>query len=115
MFGFLRRRVDDPGLAAAGGVPRSPKWPAVRAAHLKANPTCAACGGRDALEVHHIEPFHVRPERELDPRNLLTLCGDPCHLVHGHLMSWLRWSPTVVEDVRAYRLRMEAAKARKSA
>lgn len=107
---FFRRTAPDPGVIAAGGVPRSPRWPAVRAAHLKANPACAACGARNALEVHHIQPFHVRPDLELDPRNLLTLCGDPCHLVHGHMMAWARWSPTVVADTAAYRARLEAAK-----
>ena len=107
---LFRRAPADPGLAAAGGVPRSPKWPSVRAAHLKANPTCAACGGRDALEVHHIQPFHLRPELELDPRNLLTLCADPCHLVHGHCMSWQRYCPTVVADTAAYLAKLLAAK-----
>jgi len=116
MFGWLRRDpplpapAPDPGLVAAGGVPRSPRWPSVRAAHLKANPACAACGSRDALEVHHIQPFHLRPELELVPQNLLTLCADPCHLVHGHLMAWARFCPTVVADTAAYRARLEAAK-----
>ena len=110
VLGLFRRTAPDPGLAAAGGVPRSPKWPAVRAAHLKANPTCAACGGKDALEVHHIQPFHLRPELELDPRNLLTVCADPCDLVHGHLMAWARFNPTVVADTAAYRAKLLAAK-----
>ena len=100
----------DPGVVAAGGMPRSPKWPAVRAAHLKARPTCEACGQRDGMEVHHIIPFHIRPDLELDPANLLTLCGDPCHLVHGHYMNWARYAKTVVADVRAYRAKLEAAK-----
>lgn len=48
---LFRRAPADPGLAAAGGVPRSPKWPSVRAAHLKANPTCAACGGGESRKT----------------------------------------------------------------
>ena len=107
MFGLLRKT--DPG-AIAAGVPRSPKWAAVRAAHLKAHPACEACGQKDGLEVHHIEPFHLRPELELSPTNLLTLCGDPCHIVHGHLMAWARVNRSVVADVRAYRAKLEAAK-----
>lgn len=47
-------RRPNPGVVAAG-VPRSSKWPAVRAAHLKANPSCEACGQRDAREVHHVQ------------------------------------------------------------
>jgi 5-methylcytosine-specific restriction protein A len=102
-------RKPDPGLVAAG-VPRSGKWPAVRAAHLKAHPECEACGRRDALEVHHVQPFHVVPARECDPTNLMTLCGDPCHIVHGHVMAWARYNPTARTDVRAYRASLEAAR-----
>ena len=102
-------RRPDPGLVAAG-VPRSSKWPKVRASHLKARPECEACGQRDSLEVHHIQPFHLRPDLELDPANLMTLCGDPCHIVHGHLMAWARCNPTARTDVRTYRANLEAAR-----
>ena len=102
--------VADPGLVAAGGVRRSSKWPGVRAAHLKARPACEACGKREALEVHHIQPFNLRPDLELDPTNLMTLCGDPCHIVHGHLMGWARYNPTARTDVRLYRTNLESAK-----
>ena len=54
--------------------PRSPQWPAVRAEHLERHPVCEACGSSERLEVHHIEPFHTNPDRELDPKNLITLC-----------------------------------------
>jgi len=108
MFGLFRR--PDPGVIAAGGQPRSSKWPSVRAAHLKAHPACEACGGRDSLEVHHIQPFHIRPELELDQTNLITLCGADCHLVFGHLHAWARVNDRVVDDVRSYRARVEAAR-----
>jgi 5-methylcytosine-specific restriction endonuclease McrA len=70
----------------AGLPARSPRWPAVRGAHLKRNPTCAACGTKDKLEVHHVHPFHLFPNLELEPSNLLTLCetGGNCHLFIGH-------------------------------
>ena len=96
---------------------RSGKWPRVRAEHLKREPACAACGKTEDLEVHHIIPVAEalrlgKPELELDPENLITLCSDPCHLVHGHLMSWVRWSPSVREDAAAYRKRLEASRSR---
>lgn len=84
---------------------RSSKWPKVRTQHLKDNPTCAACGGKKILEVHHIEPFHVNKERELDPNNLITLCdaaGHSCHFVFGHCHSWSAWNPRVVEDAATH-------------
>jgi 5-methylcytosine-specific restriction protein A len=87
--------------AAAGarpGAARSSHWPAVRAAHLKANPACAACGARAPLEVHHVKPFHLYPVLELDPANLITLCESPshnCHLMFGHLLLWASWNVQV--------------------
>jgi hypothetical protein len=47
--------------------------------------------------------------QELDPSNLITLCGDPCHLVHGHLMSWTKTNATVVQDCQTYRAKLENA------
>jgi len=108
MIGWLFGRQADPSNVT--GAPRSPQWPKVRAEHLKANPACAACGGRDSLEVHHIHGFAERPDLELDPRNLLTLCASDCHLVFGHLHAWTRINPDVIADVRSYRTKVEAAK-----
>ena len=80
---------------------RSPKWPAVERHHLMLHPACAACGGREKVEVHHVQPYHLFPARELDPTNLLSLCEAPglrCHLETGHLGDWKRWNPDVVKD-----------------
>ena len=90
---------------------RSPKWPAVRAKHLAANPSCAACGtARKAiLSVHHIVPFHVDRSKELDTANLITLCegqGVNCHLLFGHLMNWSSWNVNVREDAAAWRAKI---------
>ena len=76
---------------------RSSLWKSVRLEHLKTQPKCQACDSSNNLEVHHIEPFQVNPERELDPLNLITLCRT-CHLVFGHLMSFKSWNTNVVED-----------------
>lgn len=82
-------------------VTRSSKWPKVRKAHLKLFPYCECCGKKKTMgmQVHHIEPFHVKPERELDPDNLLTLCDNPrCHLDKGHLGYWKSWNWNVIKD-----------------
>jgi 5-methylcytosine-specific restriction endonuclease McrA len=83
----------------------------VRAAHLKRQPACAACGRTEKLEVHHIVPFHKDASRELDPQNLVTMCDTPCHLVHGHYLSWRRANPEVVADCIRYRAGLDKAKA----
>ena len=79
--------------------PRSPGWPAVERAHLSKEPRCQWCGGAATLQVHHIEPFHLFPAKELDPTNLITLCMDPareCHYRRGHKgLSWLVYEPDI--------------------
>ncbi len=83
---------------------RSGRWPAVRANFLKVNPKCAVCGRSDSIEVHHVRPFHMHPELELDPSNLISLCeskwfgGLNCHLLVGHLGSFKSWNVTVKDD-----------------
>lgn len=86
------------------GSKRSSKWPKVRAQHLKEFPKCAVCGGNKKLEVHHVEPFHINADLELDPTNLMTLCeskkgGLTCHLAIGHLGNYRRVNKKVREDV----------------
>lgn len=90
-------------------VRRSSRWPAVRRAHLGQHPTCAACGARDALEVHHIVPVHVDGRQELEPENLITLCeGDTlnCHLWCGHLGHFKSWNKTVRRDAARFLARV---------
>lgn len=81
---------------------RSPKWSSVRKQHLDTQPNCAACGRDKKLEVHHIEPVHLNPERELDPSNLITLCDNPCHILFGHLMDYKSWNKEVIYDTKVY-------------
>ena len=81
---------------------RSPKWSSVRKNHLLVYNYCAACGRTTKLEVHHIEPVHLNPDRELDPENLITLCDDPCHFVFGHLMNYKSWNKDVIDDCSVY-------------
>lgn len=92
---------------------RSGSWPRVRAAHLAANPCCALCGGKDKLEVHHKRPFHLMPELELDPSNLITLCeankgGVNCHLLFGHLSNFRAFNPNVEADAAAWRAKIQS-------
>lgn len=82
---------------------RSRHWLKVAKAHLEKEPACRCCGRSKRLQVHHILPFHLFPENELDPDNLITLCTDGpgglnCHLVFGHLGHWDRWNRDVAND-----------------
>lgn len=77
---------------------RSSKWDSVRDAFLLEHPVCAACGSSKKLQVHHIVPFHLHPELELDVGNLIVLCMDEneCHLEIGHGGSFRCYNPRVV-------------------
>lgn len=101
MLHWLFRRLDEYGRAGS--------WPRVRREHLEREPACVACGRDAELEVHHVVPYHERPELELDPGNLCTLCSDPCHFVWGHLLNWKRSNPHVREDAARYRQRVKEA------
>ena len=82
---------------------RSDKWPTVREHYLVGHPVCEACGSKDDLQVHHVEPFHLHPEKELDPTNLITLCGPGghnCHLRIGHSFNFSAYNPHVREDAK---------------
>lgn len=103
-----------PPLAAEGddkvgatAEPRSPKWAAVRNKFLVEHPQCAFAGCTkshtkgDKMNVHHILPFHLFPEEELNPDNLITLCRDPHgghHLWVGHLGNYTDYNKQVRGD-----------------
>jgi 5-methylcytosine-specific restriction endonuclease McrA len=83
---------------------RSSHWPAVEHKHLKDHPTCEACGGNIHLQVHHRKPFHLFPELELEPTNLITLCMEQpkdCHIKLGHGGNFKAYNPNVDTDVAA--------------
>jgi len=100
----------DRGLQVAGEAKRSEHWPKVEKDFKEAHPECAACGMRGELNVHHIFPFHEiiaagRPDLELDPRNLITLCVNPeydCHCEIGHLGNFSSYNVRVLEDCKKY-------------
>jgi len=95
------RKLKDPG---SQGEKRSGQWPKVRKEHLEKNPACAACGGNNKIEVHHCEPFHLDPSKELDENNLITLCEANkwlnCHLCLGHGGSYKAFNPDVRKDAK---------------
>lgn len=84
-----------------GVAKRSNEWPKLEKSHLEANPFCACCSSKNNLQVHHKKPFHLHPELELDPTNLITLCMDnDCHLLVGHGDSFKAYNPDVESDAK---------------
>lgn len=104
---------------ASGKTPRlmlrSNQWPRVRREHLARQPSCQVCGGRDKLEVHHIQSFVEHPELELDSiGNLITLCdlnnNFNCHRIFGHLNNFQQINPDVVKDAAEWSLKLKLAR-----
>ena len=87
--------------------PRSSEWVQVRSDFVRKHPRCEACGSGYNLNVHHIEPFHQRPDLELVEDNLITLCREH-HFRIGHdpdgkglrKPSWLESNPNVRQDAK---------------
>lgn len=80
---------------------RHKDWPKKRREHLVKFPYCAACRSIFYLEVHHVLPYHLFKELELDPDNLITLCEGPGvghHLWYGHNGNYRLYNPNVRED-----------------
>lgn len=102
----LLRRIGDPGNVT--GAARSPQWASFSKRYLRGR-SCIACGSREGLTAHHVVPFHMRPDLELDEKNLVPLCTDRCHIVHGHFNDFRLDNPKVREDCAEYlRKRTEA-------
>lgn len=83
---------------------RSHEWRNIRDQHLESNNSCAACGSKNKLQVHHIQPFHIKPELELTLSNLITLCmsDQDCHLMIGHGDDFKCYNPEVVDDAKKF-------------
>lgn len=81
---------------------RSDEWSRVREEFIKENGAfCRVCGKTKKLNVHHIIPFHINPDLELDKDNLIVLCTNKpinCHFLYGHLLDWKSYNPTCRYD-----------------
>lgn len=108
MIEHLKDRIQG---KAPKGARRSSKWSKVRKKYLKDNPACEVCGCKKKLTVHHKIPFHIAPDKELDPNNLVTLCesnylGKNCHLLFGHLGNFRRINSNIELDVMTWKMRL---------
>ena len=88
-------------------ITRSPEWSQVRKEFLKENPRCTVCD-KKAKEVHHILPFHLFPELELDVNNLMPFCRRH-HFMVGHLENWRAYNDEVKLDAQFWRERLSNA------
>ena len=111
MINFIKHIKDRIQGKAIKGQRRSPKWRKVRAKHLVEKNECYICKSKKKLEVHHIIPFHIAPDLELEPNNLITLCenkkyGINCHLLVGHLGNYRRTNLSCEVDAMTWRIKL---------
>ena len=102
MFNLIKNLLSPRNL----GLSRSTSWRKVRKEFLKKNPVCAVTGSKKKLEVHHIIPFHISPELELEESNLITLSrrskGSNIHLLFGHYGNYKKDNPNIVKEAREW-------------
>jgi 5-methylcytosine-specific restriction endonuclease McrA len=87
VIGVVASPEDDPIEGVYAVSSRSSKWTTFRDTWIKSHPHCAVCGTTTGIELHHIKSVSEHPELELDPDNVVSLCGDKannCHFKHGH-------------------------------
>lgn len=87
---------------------RSPKWHTVeKRCVARDGGRCKWCGSTVKPQGHHKKPYHLNPEDELDPNNVITLCMDPineCHLRQGHRSNehpygnWKDFNPNIQKE-----------------
>lgn len=87
---------------------RSEKWPSIEKDIINKYKCCAACGSIQHLQVHHIQPFHLHPELELQESNLIILCmsENECHLRIGHGDLFRAYNPLLMKDINDLRLQL---------
>ena len=90
---------------------RSPRWEETRREFVRQHPQCEVCArpALGELNVHHIIPFDMaascgRPDLELDPRNMITLCEgiQDHHLLLGHLGDRQSYNQHVRNDAKRF-------------
>ena len=81
---------------------RHSKWPALVKRFKAEKRTCVVSGLKTTLEVHHLKPYHLFPELELEWDNL-RLIARPFHYLFGHFCNWTDYNPDFDLQVETYR------------
>ena len=86
---------------------RSSRWPALERRTKKSVGACEACGSKKGLQLHHVQPYHLRPDLELEPSNLMVFCmavlGWECHLYLAHAGSFRGYNASIRVDAIDFR------------
>lgn len=83
---------------------RGSEWREARSNHLLVEAFCQCCGRNNNLEVHHVIPWHIKPELRYESSNLITLCRE-CHFRFAHHSNWSDCNPSIREDCARFNQR----------
>ena len=109
MLDFMEHIKDRIQGRADKGERRALEWRRIRKEHLKLFNECYVCRKKTKLQVHHIIPFNIAPDLELNPDNLITLCTNKpvnCHILYGHLGNYQDTNMTCVDDAVYWRRKL---------
>jgi len=88
-------------LTAPDGASINFSWQRCRKAFLaKVGKQCVCCSSKKQIEVHHIQPRHIRPDLAVDQTNLIALCHD-CHFHLAHGNNYRKYNNNIM-DVAMY-------------
>lgn len=85
---------------------RSSGWRVVRNQAVEEIGECEVCGTKKELEAHHVVPYWINKALELVRSNLRVLCRK-CHYLFGHRYSWKSYNPTIDEDIKIWREKIQ--------
>lgn len=113
MYRFMKYVRDRLKGKAGPGQKRSKHWrKAKKEYYSKHGRKCSFCGTTKKVELHHILPFHLFPDLELDEKNLIPLCDGggkygmrSCHFF-AHLGDWKKFNPNIREDCDVWASRL---------
>jgi len=82
-------------VVAYRGLKRNPSWEHDSRLWLKDHNECAATGWTYKLQIHHVLPFHLFPQLEMDESNWIVLTENPLFEAHfeiGHNKNWREYN-----------------------
>jgi 5-methylcytosine-specific restriction endonuclease McrA len=83
-------------LTAKDGASLNCSWQKCKREFFKTVPKrCVMCGYKKEIQLHHVIPRHICPERAVDHTNLIALCRD-CHFHSAHMNNYHNYNKNIM-------------------
>ena len=87
------------------GAERSPKWKQFCKDMEKMWGNRCLVTDSEIIQWHHVLPFHLFPESELDPQNVRPLRPD-VHFLLAHLGKWASYNENILRDIEIWKAKI---------